>query len=214
VDRSRDQSYFLALVRREDLDLLMFPLGNYTKEEVRRIAEEKGLEVARKRDSQEVCFLMGRSPGEYLEGILGTREGLIRHVSGKVLGKHGGFYRFTIGQRRGLGVSWKRPLYVVDIDPKTNTVVVGEEEYLYNDALIVKDINFHVPVEMWGEGILAQIRYRSEPVPVESIRRSPEGYIVKFRKEVRGITPGQVIAFYRGDLLLGGGIIEAPVDEG
>ncbi|MDQ7038354.1 MAG: tRNA 2-thiouridine(34) synthase MnmA [Aquificota bacterium] len=214
VDGRRDQSYFLSLVRREDLQLLLFPLGNYTKEEVRRIAEERGLEVARKKDSQEVCFLMGKSPGEYLEGVLGRREGIIKHVSGKVLGRHGGFYRFTIGQRRGLGISWKRPLYVVDIDPKTNTVVVGEEEYLYNDALVVRDINFHVPMDMWGGEVLAQIRYRSEPVPVESVRKTSDGYTVKFRKEVRGITPGQVIAFYRGDLLLGGGVIEAPAYGG
>ncbi len=213
VDRRRDQSYFLALVRREDLDLLMFPLGDMTKEEVRRIAEEKGLEVAKKRDSQEVCFLMGKSPGEYLEGIVGRREGQIRHVSGRVLGKHPGVYHFTIGQRRGLGISWTRPLYVVDIDPETNTVVVGEEEYLYNDALIVKEINFHVPLERWRD-VSAQIRYRSSPVPLESVIKTSDGYIVRFKEEVRGITPGQVIAFYSGDVLLGGGIIEAPLYEG
>jgi tRNA-specific 2-thiouridylase len=213
VDTRRDQSYFLALLRREDLQLLTFPLGHMTKEEVRRIAEERGLEVARKRDSQEVCFLMGRSPGEYLEERVGRREGLIRHVSGKVLGKHGGVYHFTIGQRRGLGVSWSRPLYVVDIDPATNTVVVGEEEYLYNDRLLVKEINFHVPPDRW-RNVSAQIRYRSRPVPLESLEKTSDGYIVRFKEEVRGITPGQVIAFYSDDILLGGGVIEAPLYEG
>ena len=213
IDRRRDQSYFLALVRREDLDLLIFPLGNMTKEEVREIAERACLEVARKRDSQEVCFLMGRSPGEYLEERVGRREGVIRHVSGKVLGRHGGIFHFTIGQRRGLGVSWERPLYVIDIDPDTNTVLVGEEEFLYSDTLLVRDINLHVPMERWS-GVSAQIRYRSDPVPVERIERTSDGYKVRFSREVRGIAPGQVVAFYMGDVLLGGGIIEAPLDEG
>ncbi|EDP76565.1 tRNA 2-thiouridine(34) synthase MnmA [Hydrogenivirga sp. 128-5-R1-1] len=208
TDRKRDQSYFLALVRREDLDLLEFPLGNMTKEEVRELARSYGLEVADKRDSQEVCFLMGKSPGEYLEKIVGLREGEIRHVSGKTLGRHSGIYNFTIGQRRGLGISYSKPLYVVDIDASTNTVFVGEEEYLYNDKLYVRELNLHVPMERW-EDVSAQIRYRHSPVRVESVKRTSDGYEVKFREEVRGITPGQVVAFYSGDILLGGGIIEA-----
>ena len=212
-DRRRDQSYFLSLVRKEDLELLEFPLGDMTKEEVREIARSHGLEVADKRDSQEVCFLMGKSPGEYLEKVLGEREGEIRHVSGKVLGRHRGIYNFTIGQRRGLGISYGKPLYVVDIDPFTNTVVVGEEEYLYNDTLYVKDINFHVPLSEWKE-VVAQIRYRHVPVPIESIEETSDGYRVKFKEDVRGITPGQVVAFYRGDLLLGGGIIDGTCGEG
>ncbi len=212
IDRRRDQSYFLSLVKKEDLELLEFPLGNMTKEEVREIARKYGLEVADKRDSQEVCFLMGKSPGEYLSRIAGKREGLIKHVSGKILGKHTGIYNFTVGQRRGLGVSIGRPVYVVEIDPLSNTVIVGEEEYLYNDTLYVKDINFHVPFEKW-ENVSAQIRYRHSPVPVESVERTSYGYKIKFKEEVRGITPGQVIAFYSGDLLLGGAIIEAHVNE-
>ncbi|NPA40865.1 MAG: tRNA 2-thiouridine(34) synthase MnmA [Aquificae bacterium] len=213
VDRRRDQSYFLALVRKEDLELLEFPLGEMTKEEVREIARRHGLEVADKRDSQEVCFLMGKSPGEFISSIVGTKEGDIVHVSGKVLGKHRGIYNFTIGQRRGLGISYHRPLYVIDIDPKNNRVIVGEEEYLYNDTLFVKDINFHVPLEEWKE-VEAQIRYRHKPVPVKSVEKTSEGYIVRFAEDVRGITPGQVVAFYWGDTLLGGGIIEVfPYDK-
>jgi len=205
-DRRRDQSYFLALVRKEDLDLLEFPLGDMTKEEVREIARRSGLEVADKRDSQEVCFLMGRSPGEYLEKVLGEREGEIRHVSGKLLGRHRGIYHFTVGQRRGLGVSYGRPVYVVGIDPETNTVFVGEEEYLLSDTLYVKDLNLHVPMSEWRE-VVAQIRYRQTPVPVESVEETSDGYKVRFKECVRGITPGQVVAFYSGDTLLGGGVI-------
>ncbi|RLJ71539.1 tRNA (5-methylaminomethyl-2-thiouridylate)-methyltransferase [Hydrogenivirga caldilitoris] len=207
VDSRRDQSYFLALVRKEDLELLDFPLGSMTKDEVREIARKHNLDVAEKRDSQEVCFLMGRSPGEYIETAIGKREGPIKHISGKVLGKHTGIYNFTIGQRRGLGISYGKPLYVVDIDPRTNTVLVGEEEYLYNDTLYVKGVNFHVPPEQWHK-VSAQIRYRHTPVEVESFKRLSDVYEVRFKEDVRGITPGQVIAFYNEDILLGGGIIE------
>lgn len=208
VDRRRDQSYFLALLRREDLDLLEFPLGSMTKEQVREIARSKGLEVADKRDSQEVCFLMGRSPGEYIEGVVGRKEGVIKHVSGEVLGKHSGIYKFTVGQRRGLGISWRRPLYVLDIDAQTDTVIVGEEDFLYKDKLYVKDVNELVPMKRWGENVQAQIRYRHKPVQVEDIEKTAEGYRVKFKEPVRGITPGQVVAFYSGEVLLGGGIID------
>ena len=206
-DRKRDQSYFLALVRREDLNLLEFPLGSMTKEEVRSLAMRRGLPVARKRDSQEVCFLMGKSPGEYMESILGRREGVIKHVSGEVVGKHTGVYNFTVGQRRGLGISWKRPLYVLRLDADTNTVVVGEGEYLYKDTVCVELINELVPMEKWSGEILAQIRYRHAPVRVEDIKESSGTWIVKLKKPVRGVAPGQVIAFYMGDILLGGGIM-------
>ncbi len=208
-DSNRDQSYFLALVRKEDLELLEFPLGDMTKDQVREIAKSRGLPVADKRDSQEVCFLMGKSPGEYIEAIVGVKEGPIVHVSGKVLGKHKGLYRYTIGQRRGIGVSWKKPLYVIDLDPQKNALIVGEEEYLYSDTLLVKHLNLHVPMERWSspEG---QVRYRHKPVAIEDVKETKEGFLFKFKEPIRGITPGQVLALYEGDLLLGGGIIERP----
>jgi len=207
TDKKRDQSYFLSLIKKEDLDLLEFPLGNMTKEKVREIARKYNLEVADKRDSQEICFLMGKSPGEYISEILGVKEGPIKHIKGKVLGKHKGIFNFTIGQRRGLGISYKEPLYVLELDAETNTVIVGEEKYLYNDTVYVKEINFHVPIEKWNS-VEAQIRYRHQPVEVESIDKTSEGFKVKLKKEVRSPTPGQIIAFYEGDILLGGAVIE------
>ena len=208
VDRKRDQSYFLALVRREDLELLEFPLGNMTKEEVRKIAEERGLKVARKRDSQEVCFLMGRSVGEFLEERVGKREGEIVHVSGRVLGTHSGTYNFTIGQRRGLGISYHSPLYVLGIDPATRRVIVGEEEHLYRRSVRFGSANFHVPPEKWSSRVLAQIRYRQGPVEVEDISEEGGTYRVRLKEPLKGVAPGQVIALYQEDVLLGGGIIE------
>jgi tRNA-specific 2-thiouridylase len=206
-DRSRDQSYFLALLRREDIALLMFPLGDMTKEEVRRIAAERGLEVANKRDSQEVCFLMGKSPGEYLQKRVGRREGYIKHISGKILGKHGGIFNFTVGQRRGLGISYGKPIYVLDIVASENTVVVGEEEYLYRDEIWVGNLNLHSPMDMWQE-VYVQIRYRHLPVRVRDIDRVGGLYRVRLVEKVKGVAPGQVAAFYENELLLGGGIIE------
>ncbi len=206
-DKKRDQSYFLALVRKEDINLLSFPLGDMTKEEVREIAQRYGLEVAQKRDSQEVCFLMGKSPGEYLLQNVGASEGDIRHVSGEILGKHKGIFNFTVGQRRGLGISYGKPLYVIDIDAKSNTVIVGEEEELYREDIWVKELNLHVPQERWDR-VSVQIRYRHVPVEVKDIEKHGDRYKILLREKVKGVAPGQVAAFYDGEVLLGGGIIE------
>ncbi|WP_340694398.1 tRNA 2-thiouridine(34) synthase MnmA [Hydrogenobacter thermophilus] len=205
-DESRDQSYFLTLVKREDIDLLEFPLGDLTKDEVRRIAKEFNLPVADKKDSQEVCFLMGKKPGEFVRERVGTKEGFIVHANGEVLGKHTGIYNFTIGQRRGLKLAYHEPLYVIGLDAKKNEVVVGKEDMLYKKSLKLESINVHIPLEDWDE-VYAMVRYRTKPVKVKSIREEKDGYFVEFEESVRGITPGQVCAFYEGDVLLGGGII-------
>ena len=206
-DRSKDQSYFLSLIPREALKLLEFPIGNFTKEEVREIARKRGLEVAQKYESQEVCFLMGMSPGEFVEKIVGEKKGEIITPDGTVLGTHRGIFHFTIGQRRGLGISTGKPLYVLELDPTGNRVVVGEDKHLYSKSLLIKSLNELVPLEKWND-VSAQIRYRSKPHRVKEILREGDGYRVVFKEEVRGITPGQVIAFYEGDILLGGSIIE------
>ena len=206
-DRSKDQSYFLSLISRESLENLEFPIGSMTKEEVRTIARKKGLRVAEKRDSQEVCFLMGMSPGEFVEKIVGEKKGEIITPDGAVLGTHRGIFHFTIGQRRGLGISTGKPLYVLELDPIGNRVVVGEDRHLYSRSLLIKFLNELVPLDKWND-VNAQIRYRSRSYRVQDILREGDGYRIVFKEEVRGITPGQVIAFYEGDILLGGSIIE------
>ncbi len=205
-DKKRDQSYFLSLVRGEHLELLEFPLGERTKEEVRLIAKEKGLPVWDKRDSQDVCFLMGKTPGEFLEERLGSKDGYF-YFEGKPVGKHKGFFHYTVGQRKGIGVALGFPVYVCSVEPEANAVHLCREEDLYRDWLILEDINFHLELQLWQKPI-AQIRYRNQPVPVEGIEKTKKGYKVKFSQPVKGITPGQVCAFYEGDLLLGGGIIK------
>ena len=206
-DQKKDQSYFLSLIPQKSFENLEFPIGSMTKEEIRTIARKRGLRVAEKRDSQEVCFLMGMTPGEFIERLRGEKKGDIVTKDGAVLGTHRGIFNFTIGQRRGLGISAGKPLYVLDLDPEGNRVIVGEEEFLYSEGLRVKAINFHVPPERWNR-TFAQIRYRSRPVGVKDIVREGDGYRIIFEERVRGITPGQVIAFYDGDVLLGGSIIE------
>ncbi len=205
-DQRRDQSYFLSLVRAEHLELLEFPLGERTKEEVRLIAKEKGLPVWDKRDSQDVCFLMGKTPGEFVEERVGSKDGYF-YFEGKPVGRHRGFFHYTVGQRKGLGISLGFPVYVCGIDPEASAVHLCREEDLYRDWLILEDINFHLELSLWQKPT-AQIRYRNQPVPVEDIEKTEKGYKVKFSKPARGITPGQVCAFYEGDLLLGGGIIK------
>ncbi len=205
-DQRRDQSYFLSLVRAEHLELLEFPLGERTKEEVRLIAKEKGLPVWDKRDSQDVCFLMGKEPGEFIEERIGLREGYF-YYEGKPVGKHRGFFHYTVGQRRGLGVALGFPVYVCGVDPEANAVYLCREEDLQRDWLILRDINFHLEPQLW-QNPTAQIRYRNKPVQVEDLQKTSHGYRVKLAEPLKGITPGQVCAFYEGDLLLGGGIIK------
>jgi tRNA-specific 2-thiouridylase len=206
-DKNKDQSYFLALMERDVLELLEFPIGSYTKDQVRKIAQEYNLPVAPKKDSQEVCFLMGKKPGEFLRDFVDTKEGIITDTEGKVLGKHTGIYNFTIGQRRGLRLSIGKPLYVIDLDEQNNRIIVGEKDELYRNSLKLLYLNAHLPIKEWGD-VYAVVRYRSKPVRVRGIRETQDGgYFVEFEERVWGITPGQVCAFYEGDVLLGGGVI-------
>ncbi len=206
-DTRRDQSYFLALIEAEDIELLEFPLGEFTKEEVREIAQRYGLEVAQKPDSQDVCFLMGKDVGTFLRERVGSQEGSFVY-KGQRVGKHQGFYAYTVGQRKGLGVSLGKPVYVIGTDPSKNIVYLGDEEELYKDWLILREMNFHLPQSLW-DNPRAQVRYRNNSTGVKGIKPlEGDRYIVFFEERVRGITPGQVCAFYEDDVLLAGGIIE------
>ncbi|MFN7065869.1 MAG: tRNA 2-thiouridine(34) synthase MnmA [Aquificaceae bacterium] len=205
-DLKRDQSYFLSLVKEEHLRLLEFPLGDLTKEEVREIARGNGLPVWDKRDSQDVCFLMGKSPGEFLEELVGQKEGYF-YLDGMPVGKHRGFFHYTVGQRKGLGIALGFPAYVCSIEAEGNAVYLCREEDLYRDWLLLEDLNPHLPMELWDKP-MAQIRYRNKEVPVKDIEKTQKGYLIRLKEAVRGITPGQVCAFYEEGVLLGGGVIK------
>ncbi|MGQ9631299.1 MAG: tRNA 2-thiouridine(34) synthase MnmA [bacterium] len=206
-DEAKDQSYFLYGLTQEQLSRTLFPLGDYTKAEVRQMASELGLPVAKKRDSQEICFAPGGDYTEFLRSRgISFPEGDILDTSGRVVGRHRGIGHYTIGQRRGIGAH-NKPMYVVDIDPAGNTVTIGES--CYGRELEADNLNFIVEEEeVYRSGkVSAKVRYKQDPDPA-TVRNVGEGRIhVVFRRPRWGITPGQSVVLYEGDRVLGGGII-------
>jgi len=207
-DETKDQSYVLYVLGQEELSRLLFPLGGYTKAEVRRIAAELGLQVADKPDSAEICFIPRGGYRQFLEARFPQRPGDIVDGGGRVLGRHQSIGGYTVGQRRGLPARGGRePLYVLGLNSVDNTVTVGRDDELLSDVLWAEDVSF-----VSGEapsGPLeteAKIRYRSEPAP--AVLTVAEGRAeVRFRRPQRAITPGQAVVFYQGPRVLGGGII-------
>jgi len=208
TDPKKDQSYFLYGLRKEDLPRLSFPVGNMTKGEVLSIARSQGLHAAELPQSQDLCFANGGRP-DFLFRLEETRPGPIFDMDGKRIGQHNGLPRYTIGQRRGINITANRPLYVIAIDAKKNALVVGEEKNLYADGLNANEANFlgeTVPRE--GAQITAKIRYRSPAAQCTFYPISQGRFSIRFAKPQRAITPGQIVAIYNGERLLGGGIIE------
>jgi tRNA-specific 2-thiouridylase len=212
-DRSKDQSYMLHTLGQRELRRSLFPVGGMEKSETRALAERFGLPVARKPDSQEVCFVPGADHASFLAEHAPhlVREGEVVDPAGNVLGRHGGSFRYTIGQRRGLGVSTGERSYVVDVDAGTNRVVVGPGELLARRGLVADRVTWvaeDAPSSSPFEADV-RIRYRGDDVPavIESI---DDGVRVEFRAPQRSVAPGQSVVFYRGDDVLGGGrIVEA-----
>ena len=221
VDSNKDQSYMLYTMNQEQLSSVLFPLGGYTKEEARELAREHGLQVAEKRDSQEICFIPDNDYRSFLEREqAGFSPGDILSTSGKKLGRHRGLPFYTIGQRKGLGLVSPRPLYVVEIDRRNNVLIVGEEEETYSQGLEAEDLNFisgSPPFE--PQEVMIKIRYRAPLVPAtlyppQTSPQKGEGSVtaasrvrVVFDRKQKAVTPGQSVVFYRGDEVVGGGII-------
>lgn len=206
-DKNKDQSYFLSLVDKEIINMLMFPVGELNKQEVRKIAVENGIPVSQKQESFEICFTAGKEPYAYLvENGIRMQEGDIVHVGGKVLGKHRGLAAYTVGQRRGLSVPWKKPLYVIDKDPLKNQILVGEKEHLFTTHVEAEGLNIMVPIEYWQD-ISVQGRYRQDPISVKSFELDGNKIKVYFNQPQPRFAPGQILALYKDDILLGGGII-------
>lgn len=205
VSKVKDQVYFLAMLKQEQLKRLMFPLGGMEKAEVKKIAEEIGLFTAMKRESQDLCT------GDYRQFITsGTEEGSFVTKDGRILGKHKGIEHYTIGQRRGLGISSNtEPYYVVEVNPVRNTIVLGFNDDLKNKGMTVSQTNWFpfekpdLPLK-----VICKIRYRDSGSPAVVSGLLPDGtYKVSFANARRAITPGQIAAFYKEDELLGAGII-------
>lgn len=213
---AKDQSYFLFTLTQERLQRIVFPLGEIeSKDEVRRLAREFGIPVAEKSDSQEVCFIPNDDYVAFLEGsgTLGNTAGEIVHLNGKVLGRHNGTHRFTVGQRKGLGIAWKEPLYVVAIDSEHRRVIVGEERHLYAAGLEAAEVSWLIAPEATALDCSCKIRYRHQPVPCRVEPGEGNGCTVYFREPQKSVTPGQSVVFYRGDEVLGGGRIVAALQQ-
>ncbi|RMA97104.1 tRNA 2-thiouridine(34) synthase MnmA [Hydrogenothermus marinus] len=210
IDKNKDQSYFMALVEKEVINGLIFPLGNLTKEKTREIAGKYKLPVSKKKDSFEICFTAGKTPAEYIQETKSfeLEEGDIYHISGKKLGKHKGIAYYTIGQRRGLGIRWNEPLYVLDKIPEKNILIVGENKELLTDFVETINFNFHLPIEKWQGNLKVQGRYRQKPVDVEDFSYKDGVLKVKFKQPQIKFASGQILAVYKDDILLGGGIIK------
>jgi tRNA-specific 2-thiouridylase len=210
-DTAKDQSYFLFGLTQEQLATALFPVGGLEKAEVRRLARERGLPVADKAESQEICFVPDGDYAGFVERQAGLldRSGPILDGAGCEIGRHGGVHRFTVGQRRGLRLRTSRPLYVLAVRPQTRAVVVGGDEELLSDRLVARDVNWlSVPEPSAALRARVRIRYRHSEAPA-TIRPLGDGRAeVRFEAPQRAITPGQAAVFYDGEVCLGGGWIE------
>ena len=215
VDPNKDQSYFLYDLTQELLAGSVFPLGNQTKQETRRIAAEFGLATAEKPESQDLCLVEAHgSMQTFLDRYINQQEGDIVDLAGNVLGKHTGIHHYTIGQRRGLGIAAAEPLYVVKLDAVMNRVVVGDRYAGGRLECTASRMNW-VSIAEPTAPIRAEvkIRYRSKSVPAQVIPLGDSRIKIMFESHQFGVTPGQAAVLYSGDLVLGGGIIEVESNE-
>lgn len=216
VDHGKDQTYFLFGLTQDQLSRALFPLGGLNKPEVRELAREMGIPVADKNDSQEICFVPNGDYAAFIEayfreqGIEPTRTaGEIVTADGKVLGQHAGVHHFTVGQRKGLGIASREPLYVIQTDPSTHQVMVGRSEELQQSSLIARTLNW-ISIRRPDEPLRAEVKIRNKhaAAPATLIPGSdPDRIEVRFDEPQRAVTPGQAAVFYQGDLVLGGGWI-------
>jgi tRNA-specific 2-thiouridylase len=203
-DKEKDQSYFLYMLSQKQIAKCIFPLGNYMKKKVKRLAEEMDLPVKGKKESQDFfsgdispLFMCKENPGTIID------------KKGNVLGEHKGIQYYTIGQRRGLGIAEGKPLYVVEIDKNNNSIVVGEKEDLFKDTLLANKLNW-IAIENLNEEVevTAKIRYLHPEAKALISPYGKDSVSVKFKKSQSAITPGQAVVFYKGDILIGGGTIK------
>jgi tRNA-uridine 2-sulfurtransferase len=210
-DGNKDQSYFLFGLSPEQLAAAVFPVGHLEKGEVRRMAAERRLITADKPESQEICFVPDGDYASFVdrEAPAADRSGPIIDRTGRAVGRHDGVHRFTVGQRKGLGVTGPRPLYVLKVLPEDRTVVVGDESELAGDRALVREVNWlSIDAPLGPLRATVKIRYRHAAAPA-TIEPGAEGRaVVRFDEPQRAITPGQAAVFYDGDVCLGGGWIE------
>ena len=214
ADRHKDQTYMLARVKADDLRHTLFPLAHYQKPELVALAQKMDIPTAYSKESQDVCFVLN-GQANYISQLFGPKPGpIIDADTGKVLGEHQGHFLYTLGQRKGIGVAAGRPIYVVGIDPKTNTVSVGDLHHLQQQVFQVKDVSWIRPPESANFEAMVKIRYNT-PAALADCQLDGDHVRVYYRTPMSAVTPGQIAAFYSPDdtEILGGGYIEKHLDH-
>ena len=210
LDDTKDQSYVLYTLTQYQLEHIRFPLGNMTKDHTRQVAYENGFKNADRKDSQDICFVPDGDYVAFMERYRNKHypEGDFVDRNGNVLGRHKGYVHYTIGQRKGLGVAAGHPIFVVDIDPVNNRVILGENEELFKSELIANDINLISVSKIEGDmRVKAKIRYRHKEQPATVTQIGEDTIRVVFDEPQRAITKGQAVVMYDGDVVVGGGTI-------
>lgn len=214
-DDNKDQSYALWGIKQQNLKRTLFPLGDLNKTEVRKIAKKNGLRTANKCESMEICFIPDNNYNRFLKQVVPgldkrVEKGDLTNSTGEKLGSHSGYPFFTIGQRRGIGKGFGKPMYVIDTNPEKNEVIIGEEHELYAKELVAKKVNFiSIPEANGGVRGFVKIRYRDKGSMATIHSIDDENVRIVFDKPQKAITPGQSAVFYDGNKVLGGGIIES-----
>ena len=207
----KDQTYALYNLTQEQLSCTLMPAGAYTKDQIRQMAKDQGLLVADKADSQEICFIPDQDYAGFIrrERRLEPEPGNFVDLNGKVLGHHKGIIHYTVGQRKGLNLSMGRPVFVVEIRPKTNEVVIGEANDVFTDRLICDKLNWMATDGLHGEErqVTVKIRYSHKGARGVIWETGPDQVECRFLEPVRAVTPGQAAVFYDGDYVIGGGTI-------
>ena len=210
VTDTKDQTYALYNLTQEQLKRTLMPVGAYTKDEIRKIAEKISLRVAHKPDSQDICFVPDGDYAEFIQNECDVKipEGNFVSTDGKILGKHKGIIHYTVGQRKGLGLSLGHPAFVIEIRPETNEVVIGTNEDSMTDTVYANKVNFMAVEDIESEmRVFAKIRYNHRGAWCTVKKRGPDEICCTFDEPQRAVTPGQALVLYDGDYVLGGGTI-------
>lgn len=212
IDKGKDQSYFLFATTKEQLNYCDFPLGNFNKTQTREMAKNLGLKIFDKPDSQDICFVPKKNYSTIVEQLRpnSSKKGDIITIDGNIIGQHNGIINYTIGQRKGIGISHKEALFVIKIDAKNNRIIVGEEKYLYKKKFTIQDVNWLGKSDQVTKKFALKVKLRSSQKPqkafvkINNFNNSGE---ITMAEPIKSITPGQACVFYQNEQMLGGGWI-------
>lgn len=211
VTAAKDQTYALYNLTQYQLSHTLMPVGDYSKEEIRGIAEKIGLRTANKPDSQEICFIQDNDYAGFIDREAAGKvppPGNFVLTDGTVIGQHKGITHYTVGQRKGLGIAMGRPVFVTEIRPDTNEVVIGSNEDVFGTTVYAKNLNFMSIPDLEGDlEVIGKIRYSHKGAPCTIRKVEADKIVCQFHEPVRAITPGQAVVFYDGDIVVGGGTI-------